>query len=129
MDSTVKRTRTKTQTQTPAATVKELEPLRDKGFLINPLLEQSGLACPKGYKLTKVNLDYVKDMEWDPIGIWEPTQTLVLRLTKSPCRLALGFADGSQMFFAFRENDFRYIVDSKWLVVYSQEKARRSAKG
>ncbi len=41
--------------------------LREKGLLISRAVEQTGVACPKGYKLVQCNLDNVLFLEWDPI--------------------------------------------------------------
>jgi hypothetical protein len=80
-------------------------------------------GAPSGYKVYKIQLQHVKSMEWDPIGKWEVLSNMVLRLTKSPCRLLVSFADGSQQSFSFQEDDYRYIVDG-WLVAYTKTKAR-----
>lgn len=90
-------------------------------MLIARAVEHTGVACPKGYKLIQCNLDNILFVEWDPIGIWEPTPNQVLQLKKAPCKLAIHKSDGTKMGFSFVENDFRYIVD-KWLMIYSQNK-------
>ena len=100
--------------------------LKDKGLLISRTVEQTGVGCPKGYKLVQCNLDNVLFLEWDPIGVWEPTPNQILRLTKAPCRLAIHERNGTIMHLSFRENDYRYIVNDKWLVMYSQEKGQLS---
>jgi hypothetical protein len=100
----------------------DFQAMRNKGMLLTPSNEQTGLTCPKGYKLIRCNLDQILFMEWDPIGEWEPTPNQVLRLTKSPCELTIHKIDGTEMRFSFQENDFRYMVNDKWLIIYSQKK-------
>ncbi len=106
--------------------LEKMSELREKGLLISRAMEQTGVACPKGYKLVQCNLDNVLFLEWDPIGVWEPTANQVLRLTKAPCRLVIYKVDGTKMLFNFKENDYRYIVNDKWLVMYSQNKVELS---
>jgi hypothetical protein len=101
--------------------IEELANFRDKGLLISRAIEQTGIACPEGYRLVQCNLNEVSHMEWDPIGKWVPTPNQVLRLDKAPCDLMIAKTDGTQMHFSFKENDYRYIVD-KWLVIYCQNK-------
>jgi hypothetical protein len=100
--------------QTPAS--KEPDEIRNKGKLITCSLEQNGATIPDGYKVCRVNLDHVISMTWDPIGVWESTPTQVLRLSTEQCRLSVLTTGGKEMRFAFKENDYRYLVNN-WLVI------------
>jgi hypothetical protein len=101
--------------QTTASKSQEFNDLRNKGIVIPYSLEQNGATIPDGYKVCRINLDHVISMIWDPIGVWESTPTQVLRLSTQQCRLRVLTADGKEIRFAFKENDYRYVINN-WFV-------------
>ena len=102
--------------QTSTSKSLEADEMRNKGKIITCSLEQNGATIPDGYKVCRLNLDHVISMIWDPIGVWEFTPTQVLRLSTEKCRLSVRRTDGKEMRFAFKKNDFRYLIEN-WLVI------------
>lgn len=100
-----------------------LDEMRNRGNLITPSLEQNGATIPDGYRVCRINLDHIISMVWDPIGVWEATSTQVLRLSTKQCRLSVLRTDGKEMRLAFRENDYRYVINN-WLVAICKGEIR-----
>lgn len=102
-------------------TLEGLRDLKDKGLLLSPTREHTGLTCPSTHKLIRCNMDTVVTMEWDPIGEWAPTENQVLKLRSKQCGLTLYKTNGMKIHIGFQEGDYRYQVDN-WLVMYAQRK-------
>ncbi len=102
-------------------TLEGMRELKDKGLLLSPTKENTGITCPSGYKLIRCNLDTVVAIEWNPIGEWAPTENQVLRLRSKQCEVTFYKTNGMKIHIGFQEGDYRYQVDN-WLVMYAKNK-------